>query len=203
MNSNRIVVAFRKDRAAGKTHPITKSVAKLSQKKVVVKSHIFKGVSPSNEVARLAKREYAFLKKYAKRIDLAGSIRRRKPDPSDIDFVIIPKNAEAKQAIYKHAEKYKIRARGPHLLSYWLLPRKRAQVDIYFAKPSYYGAMMLFATGPGGHNIGLRVFAKKQGKKLSQYGLFNSHGQLIASRTEKDIYRGLGRTYKGPYDRED
>jgi DNA polymerase (family 10) len=195
MKRSRSVVGFYKER--GKTKPITKSAAQLRQKKVVAKSRRFKSVSPSNEVVRLAKREYAFLRKYAKRIEIAGSIRRRKPDPSDIDFVIIPKSVEAKQAIYKHAEKYKIRARGEQLLSYWLLPRKRAQVDIYFADSQHYGAMLLFVTGPGEYNIALRAKAITQGLKLNQYGVWKG-AKLLGSQTEREVYDALLYPYKSP-----
>jgi hypothetical protein len=191
----RAVVGFYRDK--GKTKPITKSVSKLNQKKVVVKSRGFKGVAPSTEVGRLARREYAVLKKYTKRIDIAGSIRRRKPDPTDIDFVIIPKSAEAKQAIYKHAENYKIRAQGSQLLSYWLLPRKRAQVDIYFAEPQTHGAMLLFATGPGEYNIALRAKAIAQGLKLNQYGVWKGN-KCLGSKTERDVYDALLYPYKSP-----
>lgn len=196
MKQKRAAIGFYRDK--GKTKPICKSDAELNRKRLVVRSHGFKGVAPSNEVTRLARREHAFLKKYAKRIDLAGSIRRRKPDPSDIDFVIIPKNAEAKQAIYKHAEKYRIRARGERLLSYWLLPRKRAQVDIYFAEPEYYGAMLLFATGPGDYNIALRGKAISQGLKLNQYGVKKGDKYVGSARTEKDVYAALFYPYKSP-----
>jgi DNA polymerase (family 10) len=190
----------------GKTRPITKSDRQLNRAKVVAQSHGFKGVAPSNDIKRLAHREYSFLKKYSKRIDLAGSIRRKKPDPKDIDIVLIPKSAAAKQTIYKHAEQYRIRSRGEQLLSYWLLPRKRAQVDIYFAKPSYYGAMLLFATGPGRYNIRLRAIAMSQGFRLNQYGVqdVQEGGNYIGSaRTEKAVLDTLLFPYQPPEKRTD
>jgi len=193
VKQKRAIVGFYRDK--GKTKPITQSVA--WQKKIVAKTHRFKGVAPSNEVTRLAQKELSILRKYSKKIELAGSIRRRKPNPSDIDFVIIPRNDAAKQAIYKHAEKYKIRARGTQLLSYWLLPRKRAQVDIYFAEPKHYGAMLLFATGPGDYNIALRKKAIVQGLKLNQYGVWKGN-RCKGSRTEQDIYKALGKDFKSP-----
>jgi DNA polymerase/3'-5' exonuclease PolX len=181
----------------GKTHPITKSDHQLNRKRIVKNSRSFKGVSPGNEITRLAKREYAFLHRCAKRIDLAGSIRRKKPNPSDIDIVMIPKSAAAKQAIYKHAGQYKVRARGEKLLSYWLLPRKRAQVDIYFAKPQHYGAMLLFSTGPGEYNIALRAKAIAQGLRLNQYGVFKGN-KCLGSKTEREVYDALLYPYKSP-----
>jgi DNA polymerase (family X) len=61
--------------------------------------------------------------------------------------------------------------------------------------------MQFFLTGPAGYGIAYRRMAKAKGWKLDQYGLWNQHGELIASRTEHDIYKALGKEYKEPQER--
>lgn len=194
MKRRRVAVGFFRER--GKTKPITKSAGQ--HKKIVRHPKQFNNISPGNRVTQIAKSEFNLLKKHSRRIVLAGSIRRRKPNPSDIDFVIIPKNAKAKAAIYEHASKYKIRARGAQLLSYWRLPRKKCQVDIYFAEPEYLGAMIMFATGPGEYNIALRAKAIAQGLKLNQYGVWKDNRRVGKATTEREVYAALMYPYKSP-----
>jgi len=177
----------------GKTRPITVK-QKPTKKRVVAKPKRFQ-VQPKSGIRQVAKIEQAFLKRHASRMDLAGSFRRKVPEPNDIDFVVIPKSRKDKEAIYRHAEENKIRVKGEQLVSYW---RNGRQIDVYFAEPSYYGAMLMSATGPAGANIGLRVKAKKQGLKLNQYGVFDSKGKLLAAKTEKAIFKELHHPWKPP-----
>lgn len=147
------------------------------------------------EVIRLAKNISKDLNPYAEKIELAGSIRRKVP-PKDIDMVIISKDKKGienelkkrGQILQKGDKKIESRIEG-------------VKVDIFFAKPKEWGAKLLFATGSGGHNIGLRQVAKKKGMKLNQYGLWKGN-RLLASKTEKDIYKALDRPrFKMPEER--
>ncbi|MBA7703078.1 hypothetical protein ES703_111860 [subsurface metagenome] len=46
----------------------------------------------------------------------------------------------------------------------------------------------------------MRVVAKKKGFKLTQHGLFKK-GKRVAGRTEREIYKALGRPWKAPEER--
>jgi DNA polymerase/3'-5' exonuclease PolX len=60
----------------------------------------------------------------------------------------------------------------------------------------------MFATGPVERNKRQRQHARRQGMVLNQYGLFNeATGEVLASKTEKDIYDALGETYREPWER--
>lgn len=190
MTTRSKAVGFYKEK--GKTRPIT--IQQPTKKKVVTKPKRFQ-VQPKLGIRQVAKTEQAFLKRHASRMDLAGSFRRKVPEPNDIDFVVVPKSTKDKEAIYRHAEENKIRVKGEQLVSYW---KNGRQIDVYFAEPSYYGAMLMFATGPSGANIGLRVKAKKQGLKLNQYGVFDSKGKLLAAKTEEAIFKALHHPWKPP-----
>lgn len=190
MTESKVFGFFTKDR---KVRPITAPV----QSTIIIRpSRLLSPLETAEptKVIQVAWEEYDTLKPLASRIDVAGSIRRREPKPADIDIVIIPKSAKAKEAIYEHASQYKIRAKGEQLLSYW---KKGVQIDIYFAEPEYYGSMLMFTTGPGTYNIALRRLAGSQGLKLNQYGVWKGN-RCIGSRTEADVYEALGHKFKSP-----
>ena len=73
--------------------------------------------------------------------------------------------------------------------------------NIYKARKDQWGAMVLFLTGNFLFNILMRGRAKDLGMKLNQYGLF--HGdEIIAGKTEEQIFAALGMSYVRPEDRE-
>lgn len=147
------------------------------------------------EVIRLADSIENRLSRYCSKIMIVGSIRRKK-DPTDIDIVCIPKNERDKEKIVDFIKTGKVREIGDKIVSSTI---KGVQVDIYFATKDTWGSQILTYTGSSGYSIGLRVLAKKQGKLLNQYGLFDrdTH-KLLASKTEADIYKALGKSRVKP-----
>jgi len=73
-------------------------------------------------------------------------------------------------------------------------------VDMFRAREENWGAMTLFLTGNHLFNIAMRGRAKSMGYKLSQYGLF-FYGEIIAGRTEEQIFAALGVKYMHPHER--
>jgi len=144
----------------------------------------------------LANKEREFLLQFSDRIDIAGSIRRRVKNPKDIDLVIVPRDEQGKQEIIDYAFKHPKGnlGNGRKVVSY---RKEGIQIQIWFATHNHVGAMLLFATGSGSYNIGLRNLASRKGMVLNRYGLFKGQ-KILASRTEEDIYIALGKKYKDP-----
>ena len=71
------------------------------------------------------------------------------------------------------------------------------KVELYYTNFKEWGAAFLAYSSEAGASIGLRVVAKKQGFKLNQHGLFKK-GKFVAGRTEREIYKALGRPWKPP-----
>jgi len=135
--------------------------------------------------------------------EVAGSYRRGRQDPGDLDVIVILKN----------------RVKLPEIAELWLAEGKASavnwvgekktqllidgvKVDIRTSTPRALGAALLYFTGPAGYNIGIRSAAKRAGFKLSEYGLFNREtGEYIAGATEEDIYTAMGRNYRPPTER--
>lgn len=159
------------------------------------KVHVTKG---GEEVIAHAQEMVRQIRPYAKRVEIAGSIRRKKENPVDVDIVVIPRDKEKiRQKIVGQATK--VYGSGGEKVSARV---HGVKTEVVFAKPENWGAQLLYATGSGGHNIGLRQIAKKKGLLLNQNGVFRG-SRLIAGRTERGIYRALGRPrFKQPEERQ-
>ncbi len=135
---------------------------------------------------------------YCQRIEVAGSIRRRKPMCKDIDFVLIPSDPWNLS--------HEVMGLGPCSLKGDKLKRvtyNGIQVDLYHATPETWATLLLIRTGSAENNIRLATLAKKRGWRLaaSGDGLFNEKGQRIAGDTEESIYVALGLRYQEPWER--
>ena len=137
------------------------------------------------------------LEPYCKRIEVAGSIRRHKPQVRDIDLVLIPSDLWNLN--------HEIMSLGPSHMSGDRLKRvdcNGTQIDLYFADEQTWATLLLIRTGSKENNIRLATLAKKKGWHLaaSGEGLFNEKGQRIAGDTEESVYEALGLPYQEPWE---
>jgi len=146
----------------------------------------------SSFVFQLSKKIFRELKPFCRKIEIAGSIRRKEKTPFDIDIVLIPKN---KQKIIEYLETKGKFIQGGEKRVYFKI--KGVKVEIYFTTPESWGATLLAYSSRKGSAIGLRIFARLKGYKLNQYGLFKK-GKYVVGKTEKEIYEVLGKKYKTP-----
>jgi len=131
-------------------------------------------------------------------IEVAGSIRRKAPNPKDIDLVLIPSDLWNLQ--------HEIMGMGQVRMSGMKIMRVMVgivQVDLYIASPETWATLLLIRTGSAVNNIRLATLAKKRGWHLaaSGEGLFNENGQRIAGDSEQSIYEALGLPYQAPEER--
>ena len=136
---------------------------------------------------------------HCQRIEVAGSIRRRKTWVNDIDLVLIPNDLWA-----FHRE---VMGLGSMKMSGGKIMRVMVgaiQIDIYAATPETWATLLLIRTGSAQHNIKLASLAKKKGWRLaaSGDGLFDETGERIAGDTESSIFTALGLKYLEPRQRE-
>jgi len=163
------------------------------KRKVLKKERIV--TKKSSFVIKLANSLIKDLKPYCKKIQIVGSIRRHEKNPHDIDIVLIPKNHEHKEKIEEFLKTKGAYIQGGEKEATFKI--KNVRVELYYTIPKEWGAELLAYSSKKGAGIGLRVIAKKKGLKLSQHGLFKNH-KFIAGKTEKEIYKALGRTMKSP-----
>jgi len=127
--------------------------------------------------------------------EICGSIRRRADVVGDVDMVVSSPTKAVVEAL-KGFPKKVVATPNKNEKGYTFLIEE-VQFDFYYSSPENWGAMVLFLTGSQLFNIILRGMAKRDGMKLSQYGLFHN-GEVIAGRTERQIFDALGLEYVEP-----
>lgn len=125
------------------------------------------------------------------RIEIAGSLRRRKDEVHDIDLVVIPKTCAFLQQI---RDLYGRRPdkQGEHYVC--LKSYQGIQVDIYLATERTWPMLLLVKTGSKEHNIALCRRAHDQGFKLHADGQgleVLSSGVWPTITSEEDIFELL------------
>lgn len=135
---------------------------------------------------------------YCSRIQVAGSIRRKRPNPNDIDIVLVPNDLWN-----LHSELVKlgqVKMSGSKIIR---VMYGDTQIDIYVADEETWATLLLIRTGSTEHNIRLCSLAKKKGWHLaaSGEGLFNETGERIAGDSEESIFKALGLKYLKPEER--
>ena len=136
------------------------------------------------------------------KIEVAGSLRRKKETIGDIDILITSKNPGKVMDFFTKMDDIEdVLAKGPTKASVRL---EGIQADLRVLPEKTYGAALLYFTGSKQHNIALRKIAIKKGMKLSEYGLFNKKtNKLLAGKTEEECYKKLGLKYIDPEIREE
>ncbi|MEK6831088.1 MAG: hypothetical protein AABX77_03605 [Nanoarchaeota archaeon] len=164
------------------------------KRRVLKKGHIVY-TKKGSFVIKLAKELARELKPFCKKIKIAGSLRRHEQNPDDIDIVLIPKNKEKIKDFLIKKGNY---IQGGEQQATFKI--RGIKVELYYTIPKEFGATLLAYSSNKGPTIGLRVVAKKEGFKLSRHGLFKEgkKEKFIAGKTEREIYKALGRSYKSP-----
>jgi len=152
------------------------------------------------KVLGLSRKITGKLRPFCSKIEVAGSIRRRVKNPGDIDIVLVAKSEKSKDRIKEVLSKEgKFLQGGSHIMFFKI---HGVGVQLFFTTLDEWGSGLLAYSGKKGSNIGLRVVARRKGLKLTSHGLFSRKtGKRIAGRSEKEIYRALGRPYKEPWER--
>ena len=138
------------------------------------------------------------LSPYCQRIEVAGSIRRKKRQVNDIDLVLVPNDLwNLHHEIMRLGQ---VRMSGNKIMR---VMASNTQVDIYIADEATWATLLLIRTGSAENNIRPATLAKKRGWHLaaSGDGLFNERGERIAGDTEESIYQALGLPYQEPEER--
>ena len=161
---------------------------------------IQKDRQPYDKILPLAKEILAKMKSWPEviKVDVGGSVRRKEATIGDLDMVASSDEPSKVIARFvKLPEVQKIIVKGSTKTSVWL--KNNFQADLRVVDDSIYGAALQYSTGPKNFNIKTRKIAIKKGYKLSEYGLFDREtGELVAGKTEKEIFTKLGLPYIKP-----
>jgi DNA polymerase (family 10) len=132
----------------------------------------------------------------------AGSLRRFRETLGDIDLMGTADNPkEVIDAFVDLPHVGKVLAQGSTKAS--VIVSGGLQVDLRMVEHDCFGSLLQYFTGSKQHNIALREGGRKQGLKLSEYGItVIGTGKLEKFSTEEKFYHRLGLQYIPPELRE-
>ena len=132
--------------------------------------------------------------------EVAGSCRRRKETVGDLDVLATSSDSEAAMdRLAANPMVVKVLARGETKQRVRL--RSGLELDLRVVSDDSFGAAMQYFSGSKEHNIVIRRRAQERGLKLNEYGLFRGD-ELVASRTEAEVYAAVGLPWIPPELRE-
>jgi DNA polymerase (family 10) len=137
-----------------------------------------------------------------------GSLRRGAETCGDLDILAVGGGPEVMDAFVRYPRVERVLAHGGTKAS--VLLAGGFQADLRLVPAASRGAAMQYFTGSRAHNIALRDRALSRGLTLNEYGLTRLDasadgpaGQVVAGRSEEDIYEALGLAWVPPELRED
>lgn len=137
------------------------------------------------------------------RIELAGSLRRKKETIGDIDILATSEHPKEVIDVFVHLPVVKD-ILGKGLTKATIVTRDAIQIDLRIVENTSFGSSLQYFTGSKEHNIKLREIAKHKGFKLSEYQLEEVNtGKKIYFQRDDDIYTMLGLEPIPPEIRED
>jgi DNA polymerase (family 10) len=135
------------------------------------------------------------------RLEVAGSLRRRRDTVGDLDLLVSARRGNDVAARFaSYAGFRRIVARGATRCAAEL--SRGLHVDLRIVPPAAFGAALYYLTGSKAHNIAVRTIARARGLKINEYGVWRG-ARRIAGRTEADVFRAVGLPFIPPELRED
>jgi DNA polymerase (family 10) len=138
-----------------------------------------------------------------KRLDAAGSFRRRRETIGDLDILAIcGKNCKVMDRFTEYGDIAQVLAKGETKSSARL--KGGLQVDVRVLEEESYGAALHYFTGSKAHNVAIRERAKELGLKVSEYGVFRAKDEKrLSGAKEEDVFKAVGIPFIPPELRED
>jgi len=134
------------------------------------------------------------------KIDICGSLRRRKETIGDLDFLAVSSDPQGLIDAFCHLPEIdKVFGQGDTKANVKL--KNGLDVDLRVVPVNSFGAAQQYFTGSKEHNIELRKIAIKKGLKLNEYGLYKGE-KSIAGKTEEEVYSALDMDWITPELRE-
>jgi len=150
------------------------------------------------------------LRPFCELIEIAGSIRRRRPFVNDIDIVVLPHVDQVNALRARVLERTSPVKDGPVemvvrtinnvQIDLWIANRPKK--DLFAETATNFGSLLLCRTGSTAHNIWLVARAEALGRRWNpHHGVFEA-GKCLASATEEQIFHALNLDFIPPEKRE-
>ncbi|KAF5075327.1 DNA polymerase/3'-5' exonuclease PolX [anaerobic digester metagenome] len=134
------------------------------------------------------------------KVEIAGSIRRRKETVGDIDLLVVADDSmDVMDKFTEMRGVEEIISKGP--LKSTVRLEDGFEVDLRVFRAESFGSALVYFTGSKETNVELRKIAISKGLKLNEYGVYRDE-TMIAGKTEEEVFRALGMDCPEPELRE-
>lgn len=164
-------------------------------KKHAERHHIHKALFASEELVEYMKRS-----KFVRKIEVGGSLRRRKETVKDIDVVVA---SDEPEKVMSHFAGYPVAAEVLQQGETKSQVRLEGGIscDLRVVEEAQFASALHHFTGSREHNVMIRSLAKSLEMKVSEYGIFKGD-EPLKTVDEKAFFRKLGLDYIPPELRE-
>lgn len=182
------------------------------------------------QAQNLASKIVASMREYCDRVEIAGSIRRRKPECGDIEIVAIPKQGEPtdlfqtqrENLLYRWAQQVEAEnriwwikpgievTRADQVVrwpldqhgKYWRgwLVKAEIKLDLFLTTPETWGATYLIRTGPAEYSQRI-VTECRPNHYFGEGKFFDRNGQFVPTPEEQSVYDALSLPFVKPEER--
>lgn len=153
------------------------------------------------QALEIAENVRALLAPHCERVEIAGSIRRKKPEVKDIEIVAIPKPYDTglfESGIATIVNRWqKVKGELPCKYTQRILP-EGIKLDLFFAEKENWG--LIYAIRTGSAEYSHKVLASgwvKRGYK-SENGYLTANGKKISVLEEEDLFNKIGLKFVEP-----
>ena len=157
-----------------------------------------------NEALKIANKYLELLRPHCDRIEIAGSIRRKKPEVKDIEIVCIPKPYETGlfesgiAMVVNTLEK--VKGELPCKYTQRILP-EGIKLDLFFAEYGNWGLIYAIRTGSAeySHKVLANGWVKRGYKSIDGFLTYN--GKQILVPKEEQLFSRIGLPFVEPENR--
>lgn len=153
---------------------------------------------------QIAERVKQELEPHCERIEIAGSIRRKKPEVKDIEIVAIPKPYGVgllKSGIAVVVDKWKkIKGELPCRYTQRILP-EGINLDLFFTTEKNWGLILAIRTGSAEYSHKVLATSWVNAGYKSVNGMLTKNHQEVEVREEEDLFKLIGIKYITPEER--
>lgn len=154
-----------------------------------------------DKALEIAEKTKELLAPYCERIEIAGSIRRKKPEVKDIELVAIPKPYDVglfENGIANVVNQWKkVKGELPCKYTQRLLP-DGITLDLFFANQENWGLIYALRTGSAEYSHKVLATGWVKLGYNSEGGHLCIDGKQIDTREEKDLFELIGVPYIEP-----
>ena len=150
----------------------------------------------------------------AERVEVAGSLRRRRDTIGDVDILAQCEGDGTRvvEHFVAFAGAERAEASGPTKGS--IVLHSGLQVDLRVVPPESFGAALVYFTGSMDHNVAIRTRAVRDRLRVNEWGVFRipegadpdtlrkDEGERLGGETEQGVYESLGLNWVPPTLRE-